>query len=558
MSKFSQTPTIRMSRSRFDMSHSVKTAFNVGELVPFMVQEIYPGDTFNVKSTNVIRTLSPFIRPVMDNLFLDTYFFFVPNRLVFDKWQNVMGENTDSYWTEQENVKVPMLMNDFSEPMNSKSIGCYFGLPIESQSANQYLKVNALPFRDYALIWNEWFRDENLQAPVYIDKSGINPDDDSNIFPVLNRRAWDVNNIFGGLAPVNKFHDYFTSALPGPQKGDDVSIPLSKISPSVYPKAGANLNDLFATEGDLDPMSFVDEYNQPVTGKSLSLGSYLGYNDSTYQSITGYVVPNNLVLDTNGMMGTINDLRLAFQFQKMLEKDARGGTRYTEYLLEHFGVVSPDSRLQRPEFLGGKRIPLNLTQVTQTSQSTEDSPLGQVSAYSLTSGRSGYSKGFVEHGFVLGLMCVRYHHTYQQGVEKFWTREQRLDYYDPVFANIGEQPVYRSELDFNHTQKIDDKTIFGWQEAWADLRYKPSMITGDLKSDARQMFDVWHFADYYDPDGEPPVLNSTFIRENPDFVDRTLSVPSDTAPHFIIDIYNDVKATRVLPVYSIPGLVDHH
>lgn len=546
---WSQKPMLFHSRSKFNLSHHHKTMFNEGELIPFYVQEVYPGDTFKVKSTNVIRTTAPFLRPVMDNLFLDMFYFFVPNRLTYDKWQQVMGENKESYWAPQTYAEVPIA--DISEN-GVGTIADYMGIPISNGRDNQNF-VSVLPFRAYALIWNEWFRDENTQQPVFVDTG-----DEGDY--VINSAYWGPDNIFGKPAPINKLHDYFTSCLPAPQKGSPVDLPFNGNVP-VY--ATTTQNPAPGVVSTMSPIQFLNNNWQPPFSDNLIHPAVINnlldknYLSSIGTTETGTIAPDlnpsNLqaIFDNSNLGLSVNDLRIAFQTQKLLEKDARGGTRYTEILQEHFGVLSPDSRLQRPEFLGGKRMPLSLQQVAQTSSSVEDSPLAQVSAFSLSNGTCGFSKGFVEHGFVIGVMAVRQFHTYQQGIEKFWFRSQRLDFYDPVFSNIGEQPVYTKEL----YSRADPNTIFGYNEAWADLRYRPSRISGMLRSDANQGFDIWHFADKY---SNAPVLSDIFMRETNIYLNRTLSVDSGGAPNFVIDIFNNVDAIRPMPTYSVPGLIDHH
>ena len=554
---WSQKPMLYHSRSRFDLSHHHKTMFNEGQLIPFYVQEVYPGDTFKVKTSSVTRTTTPFLRPVMDNLFLDMFYFFVPNRLVYDKWQVVMGENKQGYWSNTEVAAVPQVS---SYGNGIGTIADYMGIPVVS-SERCAPNISALPFRAYALIWNEWFRDENTQAPVLINTGDFQDDQ------YLNSAAWSVQNIFGKPAPINKLHDYFTSCLPSPQKGDPVDLPFNGNVP-VYSTRTINPNPLsvVGSLGEISPIQFLDNnwgrpfssvglYNAvfqdlTITDPTVYLG---GISSSTSGTPGPDLNPSNLqAIFNNANLGlNVNDLRTAFQVQKLLEKDARGGTRYTEYLQEHFGVISPDSRLQRPEFLGGKRMPLSIQQVAQTSSGTEDSPLAQVSAFSLSNGICGMSKGFVEHGFIIGVMAVRQFHTYQQGIEKFWFRQTRLDYYDPVFSNIGEQPVYTKEI---FAESVEDQ-VFGYNEAWADLRYRPSRISGMLRSQANQGFDIWHFADNY---VNAPMLSDTFMRETNLYLNRTLSVDSSLVPNFVIDIFNKVEAIRPLPTYSVPGLIDHH
>lgn len=566
--QFGQKPVIYRSRSLFDMSHSHKTMFNVGQLIPFYVQEVYPGDTFKVKSTNVIRTTAPFLRPVMDNIFLDMMYFFCPNRLVMDDWPVVMGENKTGYWVNQEQVTVPTIKGNVAVG----SIADYMGLPINDYS-NSATGVNVLPFRAFALIYNDWYRDENVEEPVLINKGSTETGS-------FNDQSWSVSNIFGMPPKVNKLHDYFTSCLPAPQKANAVDIPLPTFAP-VYPRNDMNMDTFFSNgyssgaNNDFLRWQALDSSGAPQSmsrnlvrlpgfGFSDQEGESMAYFGAPFQSTTSQNVnpnlglaPYNLVADFSSSFAglSVNDLRFAFQLQKMYEKDARGGTRYVEYIEEHFNTKAGDYRLGRTEFLGGKRMPIRVEQIAQTSQSTENAPLAQVGAYSLSSGVCGMNKGFVEHGFIIGVMCVRQFHTYQQGVERFWSRTVRTDYYDPVFSNIGEQPVYSSEIFSSNDSMFDKTSVFGYNEAWADLRYRPSRISGALRSTASEGFDIWHFADYY---GSKPLLNSEFMEEIPSYVDRTLSVPSTTAPNFVIDIFNDVKAIRPLPTYSIPGLIDHH
>lgn len=529
-------PTIYKSRSKFPLNHSHKTMFNEGDLIPILVQEVYPGDTFSVDTNYVIRTTVPFIRPIMDNLFIDIRYFFVPNRLVYDKWTQVMGENKTSAWAPDSYAEVPQV----SGKLSVGSIADYMGVKNASSSNN--VTVSRLPFRAFGLIYDEWYRDENLQQPMLINKS----DTDNT---TLNGNPWAPNNIYGMPPKVNKLHDYFTSCLPGPQKGDAVSFPLNGVAPVVT----TNLSNQFAT-GLGTPLYWMDpESNTRVTGSGfvgLSSGDTQLGTDPAPAGGTN-LAPLNLVIKGEDLGASINDLRMAGALQRLLEKDARGGTRYTEYIQEHFGVINPDARLQRSEYLGGTRQPLALQQVQQTSQSSQESPLAQVGASSLTNGRSGFTKGFTEHGFVIGLACVKQFHTYQQGLERFWTRKSRYDFYDPVFANIGEQPVYQSEI---YCTGTNTHIVFGYNEAWADLRYRPSRVSGMLTSQANQGFDIWHLGDKY---STAPVLGSEWIKESNN-IDRCLSVPSTTAPNFVADFYFNMNAIRELPTYSIPGLFDHN
>lgn len=541
---FSTVPNINISRSKFTARYHHKTSFNMGKLIPFDVIEVLPGDTFKLKMNEVCRISSALVRPIMDNLFLDVYYFFVPNRLSYDKWAEVMGENKKGHWIPAKETTVPTFK--FSE-VRQGTIPDYFGLPIgvyQGHTSN-YPEVSILPFNAYALIWNEYFRDQNSQDPVQImfrnstlGNASFNwgPDRYAQTYP----------------APVCKLHDYFTSALPAPQKGEAVKfslvedVPVTngdgsvKFSPRLFSNSTVTANQLF------------------IAGDIPSNPGNLYHMSSTLSGAgTDNPVQMSLIAKTSEIpVANVNDLRFAFQLQKMLEKDARGGTRYREYLQSHFGVTSPDSRMQVPEFLGGARLPVSIEQVEQTTPGEGADTVGQVGAYSLSNGRSGFTKGFVEHGFVIGVLCVRQHHTYQQGIEKFWTRKKRTDFYDPVFANIGEQPIYQSELFFDNAENGNyQNTVFGYQEAWADYRYKPSRISGELRSTATNSMDIWHLGDKY---ANAPILGSQFLSETTEYLDRALAVPSTTANQFIIDIYTENEMIRPMPVYSVPGLIDHH
>lgn len=542
--RFALNPTnLDIARSTFRRDHSVKLSFNVGDVIPFYVDEVLPGDTFQLKTSMVAR-LQTLLTPMMDNLYLDTYFYFVPNRIVWQHWRELMGENTQSAWIPTTEYSVPQV----TAPDGGWSIGSiadYMGIP--TGVAN--LSVNALPFRAYALVMNEWFRDENLSDPLNI------PVDDATLAG-SNGTNYITDVVKGGMPfKAAKFHDYFTSALPAPQKGPDVTIPVS--SGTNYPVVPlADKVDIGLIGTQRYSAQFVGGVGQLTT---------LGFNaDGTQNdffsggSSSGvYPVINNLWAINDGSVSaaTINQLRMAFQVQKLYEKDARGGTRYIEILKSHFGVTSPDARLQRPEYLGGNRIPVNINQVVQNSATQADgTPLGDTAAFSVTTDVHGdFIKSFVEHGFVIGIMVARYDHTYQQGLERFWSRRDRLDYYFPVFANIGEQPILNKEIYAQGTAQDDE--VFGYQEAWADYRYKPSRVAGEMRSNAPTSLDVWHLADEYT---QLPKLSDAWIREDKTNVDRVLAVTSAVSNQMFADLYIQCKATRPMPVYSIPGLIDHH
>lgn len=543
-SRFATNPTnLDISRSKFERSHSIKTSFNVGDIIPFYVDEVLPGDTFQIDTSKVVRLQTP-ITPFMDNIYLDTYYFFVPNRIVWEHWKQFQGENTESAWLPTTEYTVPQITapeGGFAEG----TIADYFGIPTKVPG----LSVNALPFRAYALICNDWFRDENLCDPLNIPLS------DATVTGV-NTGNFVTDVAKGGLPyKAAKYHDYFTSALPAPQKGPDVGIGLAG-SAEVY---GSGLSPLIQASST-DGSGYVAGSPVPLVSEGsgfhgLGLGSSSVAGKQTFFA-TKDAGGNPLGLADLGTASavTINELRLAFQMQKLLEKDARGGTRYIEILKSHFGVTSPDARLQRPEYLGGNRIPISVSQTIQTSQTTQDSPLGDTGAYSLTvDSHSDFTRSFTEHGFVLGLMVARYDHTYQYGLERQWSRKTRFDYYFPVLANIGEQAIKNKEIYATGTAKDDE--VFGYQEAWADYRYKPSRVTGEMRSNSSKTLDFWHVADKY---SELPKLSAAWIFEDKSNVDRVLEVTSAVANQLFADIYIRNYTTRPMPLYSIPGLVDHH
>lgn len=544
MSKFANVPQVRMNRSKFDLSKGIKTSMSVGRLYPIDIQEVLPGDTFKTTLGCVARITTAFIKPIIDNAYMDIFHFFVPYRLCYNDTERVFGNPKPSSYFDNDLAEFPSFPT--RQSVATGTIADYLGLSLDGAPSG----TSVLPFRAFALIYNNWFRNENTCDEVYVQ------DGEFSVTENLNAKEWSPNN-YTGLPPfVSKKNDYFTSALPSPQKGSPVNLPIGDRAPVFYKgySDGLRMNYTDPNTGELSSGKLKVSFTRDNYADVL-----LTANSSLYSLNPIGLTPTNgqFYADlSDATAKNINDIRFAFQLQKMLERDALYGSRYNEYLLGHFGVVSPDSRMQIPEFLGGGRIPISVQQVAQTtSQLEDDMPLASLGAFSLSNGKSRFTKSFVEHGYIITCACIRTMHTYQQGQNKMWSRTSRNDFYDPLFATLGEQPIYTSEL-YTKGQELKGD-VFGYNEAWADYRYAPSRISGQLRTANTKdvVLDMWHFGDYY---ANKPVLTDTFTNETSTFFDRTISAPSTSIDNFICDFWFNTKAVRVMPLYSVPGLVDHH
>lgn len=561
---FNQVPELGITRSKFKRRQDVKLTMNAGQLIPFYCDEVLPGDTFSVDQAAIIRMTTP-IFPVMDNCYMDIYYFFAPNRILWDNWKRFMGENDTAPWAQETEYTVPQIKITGTSAKPAPYEGSlldYFGIPTKvSKGKDTSIEINALPLRAYALIWQEWFRDQNVDNPAINSKGDaitVYTDDETK---GMDGTATDVDYILqnaftgGRPLPVNKFHDYFTSALPSAQKSaEPVKIPIGGMAPvCLYEGSTSTNKDLYPYKARMDRTGT----SAPVGVATLEngvKGSGSGIIVSGYTNDTGSSINDAYMrVDLSSVTGaTINQLRQAFQVQKFYEELARGGSRYREMIYSMFRTKISDKTVQIPEYLGGTRITINMSQVIQTSGTTQESPQGNTAAVSVTPyNGSMFTKSFEEHGFVIGVCCIRHDHTYQQGIERQWSRKTMFDYYFPVFANLGEQAILKKELYAQGT--ATDEEAFGYQEAWAEYRMKPNRISGKFRSNATGTLDSWHYGDNYT---SVPTLSQKWMKEGDSEIQRTLAV--DNEPQFIMDTVIDNTSVRPMPMYSIPGLIDHH
>lgn len=540
---FLNVPQMHTSRTRFNRDQTILTTFDSGKLIPFFVDEVLPGDTFQIDTSAIIRMTTPKY-PVMDDAFVDFYYFFCPNRIIWDDFKYFMGEANETPWAPAKEYKVPQIQlgtgaaGGTIQPFE-ESVLDYMGVPTKSVKAgSKAVKVNALPVRAYTKIWNEYFRDENVENPATLKTVS----EDTDYADVENdpNEEWGQRTAYAGgrCLPVNKFHDYFTSCLPYPQRGPEVKLALSG-------------NAAIKGYNTLDYKNVITGNVMPVNNAAITEGAIVGATPSYVKLTNTQGGDAFLGADLSEVRATtINDLRNAVAVQQYYEAMARGGSRYREQVRALWNVTISDKTVQIPEYLGGGRYHVNMNQIVQTSgqQNETDTPIGETGAISVTPvNESSFTKSFEEHGFVIGVLCVRHNRSYQQGLERFWSRSDRLDYYVPQFANLGEQPVKKKEIMLTGTEK--DEETFGYQEAWADYRMKPNRVSGKMRSNAKGTLDFWHYADNYK---EVPTLSEGWMKEGKEEIARTLIVQNE--PQFFGAIRVANKTTRCMPLYSVPGL----
>lgn len=547
---FNQIPQMKASRTRFNRDQTILTTFDAGKLIPFYVDEVLPGDTFSVDTAAIIRMTTPKY-PVMDDSFIDFYYFYCPNRILWDNFKYFMGEVEETPWMPTKTYKVPEIIIECTEDKlrpQERSILDYMGVPTKIKKT---FRINALPIRAYVKIWNEFFRDQNVDNAAVIKTN----DEDikfgmyrlEGIHEATIEEALHTAVKGGDLLPVNKFHDYFTSCLPYPQRGPEVTIPLSGLYPvELRNVAGTTpVGTIFMNGTGTMATGTIDGGGggaATVTGATTPGGNTV-IQGNLYANLAGDAT-------AKGVEATINQLRQAISVQQYYEALARGGSRYREQVQALWNVTISDKTVQVPEYLGGGRYHVNINQIVQTSgqQTKNDTPIGETGAMSVTPiNESSFTKSFEEHGFIIGVCCVRHNRSYQQGLERFWSRKDRLDYYVPQFANIGEQPVKKKEIML--TGEATDEETFGYQEAWADYRMKPNRVSGLMRSNATGTLDFWHYADNYET---VPTLSQEWMAEGKEEIARTLIVQNE--PQFFGAIRVANKTTRRMPLYSVPGL----
>ena len=550
---FNQIPKIRASRTRFNRDQTILTAFDSGKLIPFYVDEVLPGDTFNVDTAAIIRMTTPKY-PVFDDAFIDFYYFYCPNRILWDDFKQFMGEVESTPWMPEQNYKVPsIIINGTAEKSYpyENSILDYMGVPTKIKKKFQ---INALPIRAYVMIWNEFFRDENVEnaAKWKSTSEDVVYSDTNNEGDIEGNLQHAIEG--GRCLPVNKFHDYFTSCLPYPQRGPAVTMPMEGNAPIRMGDSSGNYMDfagaiemvvgVSSTSNKAGSLAYSNNTGKPGEKKAIE---FCGTEKVSNETGVGGWMYADL---TSVTAATINDLRKAVAVQQYYETLARGGSRYREQVQALWDVVISDKTVQVPEYLGGGRYHVNINQIVQTSgqQTNEDTPIGETGAMSVTPiNESSFTKSFEEHGFIIGVCCVRHNHSYQQGLERFWSRTDRLDYYVPQFANLGEQPVKKKEIMLTGT--ATDEETFGFQEAWADYRMKPNRVSSVMRSNATGTLDFWHYADNYN---DVPTLSQEWMTEGKYEIARTLIVQNE--PQFFGAIRVANKTTRRMPLYSVPGL----